>query len=444
MSPGSCVFRTPPHRTRSLGVWRGAALYVGSLIGPGVLLIPALARQVAGPASVIAWGVLLLLSLPLAYTFGALAVRMPVAGGVSAYARAGLGLAAGAVTGGWFVTAVLIGAPVVALIGGYYVADLTGAGAPVAAALGLTIFALVLGINATGLRLSSGVQLVVAAILSLIIAVAVVAVLPSRLSEHWTPFLPHGWVSVGTAASILVWLFVGWEAVAQLAVDFDRPAQVPRAIAVSFGIMALLYIGLALTTVVATSGPPTPVPLADLIALGFGTWGRDATAMLAVVLTMGTMNVYLGSAAKLAAALAEAGTLPRWLAGDAYRTIPRRPLIVIAAFGLLEMAAVVVGRGDATDQLVRATSACFVMVYVAVCASAARLLAGRGRVAAAASALLTGVVAAFSGWFLLVPAASVLITLLSQRWAVGSRPPGPSPTPCVGRRAQPDGADTST
>ncbi len=281
VSPGSCVFRTPPHRTRSLGVWRGAALYVGSLIGPGVLLIPALARQVAGPASVIAWGVLLLLSLPLAYTFGALAVRMPVAAGVSAYARAGLGLAAGAVTGGWFVTAVLIGAPVVALIGGYYVADLTGAGAPVAAALGLDNLCTRAGHQHDG--------------------PSVVIWRPARRGRHprsdhcggggggsagppvraLDTLPPHGWGSVGTAASILVWLFVGWEAVAQLAADFDRPAQVPRAIAV----------------VVRRHGAPvhrtgaadrcrhqwpasSRVPLADLIALGFGTWGRDATAML--------------------------------------------------------------------------------------------------------------------------------------------------------------------
>jgi hypothetical protein len=59
----------------TLGVWRGAALYVGSLIGPGVLLVPALAVQVAGPASVIGWALLLLLSAPLAFTFAATTER---------------------------------------------------------------------------------------------------------------------------------------------------------------------------------------------------------------------------------------------------------------------------------------------------------------------------------------------------------------------------------
>jgi amino acid efflux transporter len=115
-------------RDRSLGVLHGSALYLGALIGPGLLLIPALAVQRAGAASIVAWIALLALSAPLAITFAALGVRHPVAGGVSTYVREGLGEDAAAVTGGWFLAAVLIGAPAVSLIGGYYVAALTGSG----------------------------------------------------------------------------------------------------------------------------------------------------------------------------------------------------------------------------------------------------------------------------------------------------------------------------
>src|SRR3954464_2858317 len=103
----------------SLGVVRGGALYVGALIGPGVLLVPALAVQAAGPASVLAWAGLLVLSAPLAVTFAALGVRHPVAGGLAAYVRAGLGEAAAAITGVWFMTAILLGGPAVSQIGGY-------------------------------------------------------------------------------------------------------------------------------------------------------------------------------------------------------------------------------------------------------------------------------------------------------------------------------------
>src|SRR6185312_7121609 len=126
--------------TGHLGVLRGGALYVGALIGPGLLLVPALAAQHAGAASIVAWAGLLLVSAPLALTFAALGVRHPVAGGVAAYVREGLGLDAGAVTGCWFVAAVLIGAPAVSLIGGYYVAALTGSGTAVATGVGFAMY----------------------------------------------------------------------------------------------------------------------------------------------------------------------------------------------------------------------------------------------------------------------------------------------------------------
>src|SRR3954468_2139886 len=396
---------------RSLGVVRGAALYVGALIGPGVLLVPALAVQAAGAASILAWAGLLVLSAPLAITFAALGVRHPVAGGVAAYVRAGLGDAAAAVTGLWFMTAMLAGGPAVSLIGGYYVADLTGSGTSVAVVVGLLMFGVVLAANAFGLRISSGFQLVLSAVLVLVIASAVGVALPSRAADHWTPFAPHGWLAVGDAASILMWLFIGWEAMAQLAGEFRRPEHdLPRAMALAFGVVTALYIGLAVATIAVTAGGSSKVPLADLVAVGFGRAGRDATAVLAVALTMGTMNVYMGGAAKLAAALAQQGALPLRLAGDATRSIPRRPLLVLAVVGTLVLLALGAGLSSASD-LVRATSACFVAVYLLSLASAVRILAGRIRVAAMVSLALVAVVAIFSQAFLLVPLAAALVAL---------------------------------
>ncbi len=395
----------------NLGVVRGAALYVGALIGPGVLLVPALAVQAAGAASILAWAGLLVLSAPLAVTFAALGVRHPVAGGVAAYARAGFGDAAAAVTGVWFMTAMLAGGPAVSLIGGYYVADLTGSGTSVAVVVGLLMFGVVLAANAFGLRVSSGFQLGLSAVLVVVIATAVGVALPSHAGDNWTPFAPHGWWAVGDAASILMWLFIGWEAMAQLAGEFRRPERdLPRAMALAFGVVSALYVGLAVATIAVAAGGSSKVPLADLVAVGFGRAGRDATAVLAVALTMGTMNVYMGGAAKLAATLAQEGALPRWLAGGAARSIPRRPLLVLALAGTLVLLALGAGFSNAAD-LVRATSACFVAVYLLSLASAVRILAGPIRVCAVVSLALVSVVAVFSEAFLLVPFAAALVAL---------------------------------
>ena len=399
---------------KSLGVVRGSALYVGALIGPGLLLVPALGVQAAGPASILAWGALLILSAPLAVTFAALGVRYPVAGGVSAYVRAGFGDAAAGVTGAWFVAAVVLGAPAVALIGGYYVADLVGGGVGVALAAGFLTYGTVLVANALGLRLSSAFQLALSATLVVVLAVAIAAALPSQAGRNWTPFAPHGWWAVGTAANILVWLFVGWEAVAQLAGEFRQPGRdLPRAIAIAFGVVTILYISLAVVTIGVSGNSMSRVPLADLVSVGFGQVGRDLTALLAVALTMGTMNVYMGGSAKLVDSLAEAGALPAWLGGSR-RDIPLRPLALFASTGLVLLGLLAASVINATD-LVRATSSLFVCVYVLSIASAVKILRGRDRAMALAAVVMVALITAFSSWYILVPAVVAVLSLL--QWA---------------------------
>jgi amino acid efflux transporter len=269
--------------------------------------------------------------------------------------------------------------------------------------------------NGLGLRVSSGFQLGLSSVLIVVMTIAISIALPSRGGNNWTPFAPHGWWAVGTAANILVWLFLGWEAGAQLAGEFRDPdVELPRAIALAFGVVTLLYVGLAIATIGVTVGTNSRVPLADLVSVGFGRVGRDATAVLAVALTMGTMNVYLGVAAKLAASLAVEGELPRWLGADAHRSVPRRPLVVISVVAIAIFASLVAGVGT-TEDLVRSTSALFIAVYVLAISSAIKILAGGVRVAAMVGLTLTLVLAVFSAQFLVVPLAVAGGSLLLRR-----------------------------
>src|SRR4051812_49701511 len=104
------------------------AMYVGAVLGPGVLFLPALAARVAGPASILAWIALLALSVPLAMTFAALGIRQPEAGGTAAYVTRAFGRRAGEVAGWWVLVGVACGAPPVGMIGGNYLAELLGGG----------------------------------------------------------------------------------------------------------------------------------------------------------------------------------------------------------------------------------------------------------------------------------------------------------------------------
>jgi len=406
------------------------ALYVGAVLGPGVLILPSLAAEAAGPASVLAWAALLALSVPLAITFAVLGVRQPEAGGTAAYARAAFGRRAGAVTGWWFLAGVVLGAPAVAMVGGFYVAELLGAGREAAVAAAAGMIATVVLANARGVHTTARLQLALAGVLAALLLVAVVSALPSGRAEHWTPFAPHGWGAVGTAASLLMLSFIGWEAVAHLAGELRDPArQLPRAIFAALAIVVVLYLGLAVATVgVLGAAAPSDVPLADLMAAGLGEAGRSVTAALAVLLTMGAMNAYVAAAVKLAGALAEEGAAPRALGR------PRTALALlalVAAAGLVPLALDVIG----VDGLVRACSAAFVAVYVAATAAGVRLLDGAARVCAGVALVAVTVVLAFSGVYVLVPAAVALTATalgrgMGERRAVSLPSPAPATRGC--------------
>jgi amino acid efflux transporter len=126
------------------------------------------------------------------------------------------------------------------------------------------------------------------------------------------------------------------------------------------------------------------------------------------------MNVYISGTAKLAAALGLEGALPRWLAGDAHLSVPRRPLAAISVVVVVILVGLVAGVGSTSD-LVRATSACFIAVYLLALGSAFRILTGRIRVVAAIAVATIALLAVFSYWFLFVPAVAAAISLALQR-----------------------------
>ncbi len=112
------------------------ALYVGAVLGPGVLFIPAVAAREAGLRRSWRGRACSRCRSRWRRRSRRSARAQPEAGGTAAYVRKAFGRRAGAATGWWFLGGVVIGAPAVALVGGFYVAELlgTGRGAAVAAA----------------------------------------------------------------------------------------------------------------------------------------------------------------------------------------------------------------------------------------------------------------------------------------------------------------------
>ena len=397
-------------RSSQLTTSRGAALYIGALLGPGLLLLPGLAAAEAGPASIVAWLALLILSGLFAAVFAAWGRHSPSAGGVIGYVAAGLGSRAGLATGWTFLAGVVCGAPIVCLIGASYVTDLTGGGQLACAGVAAALLLTVVGLAASGLRASATAQLVLVSILTIVVVVASAGSARGARASNWTPFVPHGWLSIGSAAATLMFSFVGWEAVAPLTTRFRNPRrQLPRVVAIALAVTSALYLGLAVATIsVLGPGAVTDVPMAGLLSHAIGSAGRDIAAVAAIVLTLGATNSYINGAAAMARQLVRAAP------GSRDSHVLFRLLAAIIAAGLL-LITLYGMRIVSTAALVAVPTALFLAVYLGAMVAAVRVLRGAVRVAAVPAALAVIVVLGFCGWALTVPAAVALATAWHHR-----------------------------
>jgi len=84
---------------------QGAALTIGAVLGAGILVLPAMTANIAGPASLISWLLMGLFSLPLVIAIGSMSSRFPDSGGMATYVRQGFGNHASHIVGILMLTA---------------------------------------------------------------------------------------------------------------------------------------------------------------------------------------------------------------------------------------------------------------------------------------------------------------------------------------------------
>ncbi len=105
---------------KGLGTWGLTAFYVSSIVGVGILVVPGIAYQLAGPASLVSWLVLILVSFPLAYLFSRISMRYPNNGGIVYFIRLRFGKPLGQATGFLLTLTMIVGNPVMGIASARY------------------------------------------------------------------------------------------------------------------------------------------------------------------------------------------------------------------------------------------------------------------------------------------------------------------------------------
>ncbi len=384
---------------RGLGAVQVTALYVGAVLGTGVLVLPAIAAETAGPASLVAWGALVALSIPMALTYAAMSRQRPDAAGFSDAIERAFGPRWGAVSGWVFLAQVPTGYVVAGLIAGGSAASAFGLGRDASFLLAGALLAVVFAVNALGLRVSATAQSIAVGLIAVVILVIIVRALPRVDATAFTPFFAHGTFAIGAAAVQLFWAFVGWEAITPLAADVRRPADIWRATLLAVLIVGVFYLALAFVTIGTRaygSAGSGDVPLVGLAADTFGPLAGIAVGIGAFAISFPVVNAYTAGITRMAAALGRRRALPSWVGELTPSALPMRALLVLTVANGVALAVAYVVGWRIADLLPLSTSS-FIATYVLSMAAALRLLRGPLRIGAAISLVACLVVLAFTG-----------------------------------------------
>lgn len=328
-----------------LGATDLVMLGLGAMVGTGIFVLTGVAALQAGPALSISFILAATACALAALCYAEFASMIPVAGSGYTYSYATLGELVAWIVG-WSLIAEYGLATAAVSVGwsGYFQSLIGGFGLHLPAALtaapgtnangevtlfNLPAFAIMMFITAIlslGIRESKRVNNVLVAVkiavVLLVIAVGLFYVKPDNLQ----PYAPFGVSGVVSAAALVFFAFLGFDAVSSAAEEVRQPQRdLPIGLIGSLLICAVLY---ALVATVATG----IVPFADFkgiedpIALVFQRAGIDWLAglvSLAAVTGMMTVILVMGyGLTRVVFAMSRDGLMPAWMSRINERQVP--------------------------------------------------------------------------------------------------------------------------
>ncbi len=270
--------------TRSLGAFQLTMLGIGGIIGTGIFVLTAEAAQLAGPGMLISFVLSAAVCGLAALCYAELAAMVPVSGSAYTYSYATFGeilawivgwalvleyaVAASAVAVGWsgYIVGVIQNFAGIAippeLVNGPYAGGIINLPA-VGIALAVTWLLVI------GTKESATVNAVLVVIKVLALAAFVALALPAAQSDKFVPFLPLGITGSISAASIIFFAFVGFDAVSTAAEETKDPQKnIPIGLMGSLVICTIFYMLVGAGVIGAYGAQPVFGPNGEALSPG--------------------------------------------------------------------------------------------------------------------------------------------------------------------------------
>ena len=280
---------------------------INSIMGTGIWFLTSAGAKYAGPASLISWGILSLISVYIAMCFAELTSMFPKAGGVYEFAKQAYGRFWSFVIG-W--TTSIAGSVTIAmlLLGALqYLIPIKYSFVYVPIAILLIILFSYVAFR--GMQTST-YMLVTFAIITLTAVTAII--IPGFINfnpGNFDPFFVFPSMSILLAIFFIAETFFGWESAIFLSAETKNPSKVmPKALIYGTLVIAILSFLLAATAMGSIPWAEyanSVAPLRDLGSIHFGTIGGVIFAILIFISVIGATAGWIVTAPRLLMSIAE-------------------------------------------------------------------------------------------------------------------------------------------
>lgn len=282
------------------------ALTVASMIGSGLFFGAGIAASYAGPASLIAWVLLGIVTVYVGMCFGELVAMFPKAGGVYEFTKQSYGRFPSFIIG-WitWVTGNLAGA--VLLIAGldYIVSVFPNFFPPehatiIKLVLGILILLFLNYITMRGVEASGAILgFFSAAAVAIVLAIIFRGIFEVNMN-NFTPFFPYSPIFIFVAFFFIVETFFGWDGATYIAEETENPEKIiPKVlvwtcigVTIAGFVMAFVLLGVINWQELILSATPA----ADVATVLFGSWGAPLVGIgVFLALTGATASIVVTS-----------------------------------------------------------------------------------------------------------------------------------------------------
>jgi amino acid transporter/Trk K+ transport system NAD-binding subunit len=300
-----------------MGLFMAVMIGIGATMGPGIFALPGELARMIGPAGVLVYLVMGVMTLFTALNYSELGAAIPLAGGGYSFTSRTMSRPVAFFTGWFFWIGNTLACAMYALIFALTVREcfLPGASIPVITLVTTIVFT---AVNYLGMKeailIITVMNLIELAVLLVISVLGMTDIQPANIE----PLAPMGWGPFIPAMALIYISYVGFELISNASEEIIDPGKtIPRSILITLAVSTAFYVlvvAVMMSVVNYEELSHSEVPFILFSERVLGMWGRWAGILATIMASLSAFSVTLGASARILFALGRDGHFPRFFA----------------------------------------------------------------------------------------------------------------------------------